>query len=330
MELNNQDYEVHSFYNLSRYLFLKIERDYNSIVEKSGITLPQLRVLWIINSFPGITPGRISEIGCWTNPTVTNIIKKLILKKLIIVNSHSNKKYKKTNLTESGFKMIEFNKQSKGSSFPIVKLIHTIKEEELCSLILMYRYLADKCGYSLIFDYIDKLNELSLKIRYDSFDCGEQRTLKNLIALYNLLRVFVLTVENSHSILLKNMDLTYPQLRALKIISAYSGITSLELSKIALWSPSSANLVVKNLYTKGLIYKNKGTVKNSLHIFANEKVKLMLNSDAVNNEASIIPIKILKSFKSDMLNCLNGYLLSLNLSLDNTMVRDYIIRTYKI
>ena len=73
-------FNIHSLYNIARYAFLKIESNYARTVETSGITLPQLRILWIIKVFPGISLSNVAKIGCWTSPTVSNMIKILMRK----------------------------------------------------------------------------------------------------------------------------------------------------------------------------------------------------------------------------------------------------------
>ena len=315
----------HEFYILSRYLFLKIEREYAKIVEKSGVTLPQLRILWIISAFPGANSSMISKIGCWTPPTVSRMIKILLEKKLISRDISKNKS-KGIHITEQGIEAIQANKQSYGSSFPLLKLLGVSREDELDSLIGVYRYTALESGNNYIMNYIDRVNELSLKIDYSAFPDADRSKLKKLVALYNLLRVFVLSVENAHSILLKELDLTYPQMRALMVIRAYRGITSSHLAEIALWSPSSANLVVKNLLAKDLIYKNKGTVKNSLHIYTTRKGEKLLDIDSEENENKIGTLNLLDNVPSYKLGELNRFLHGLNESVNNHMVVDFIDR----
>ena len=102
MEQNEYLFNVHSLYNLARYAFLKIESNYARNVETSGITLPQLRILWIIKVFPGISLSNIARIGCWSSPTVSNMIKILMNKKLIFKEETINKKVYKFQLTEIG------------------------------------------------------------------------------------------------------------------------------------------------------------------------------------------------------------------------------------
>jgi len=316
----------YEFYTLSRYLFLKIERNYSTIVEKSGVTLPQLRVLWIINAFPGANSSMISKIGCWTRPTVTKIIKILISKNLVQKDLTPNKKSKSIHLTAEGSDIIEINKQTNNSNFPLLKLLNHIDSIELNELLNIYSYTAIKSNNVFILDYIERINTLSLKIQYETFPKSDQPKLKNLVALYNLLRVFVLSVENAHSLLLKDLNLTYPQLRALKIIKAFKGITSVQLSELALWSPSSANLVVKNLYGKGLLYKNKGPVKNSLHIYITEKAENVIIRDAAENENKISTLNMLNDVPEEKLKQLNVLLHSLNESVNNHMVVEFIDR----
>ena len=315
----------HEFYTLSRYLFLNIEREYAKIVEKSGVTLPQLRILWIISAFPGANSSLISKIGCWTPPTVSRMIKILLEKKLINRDISKNKS-KGIHLTDQGIEIIQANKQSYGSSFPLLKLLRVSREDELDSLIGIYRYTALESGNTYIMDYIDRINELSLKIDYSTFPNADQSKLKSLVALYNLLRIFVLSAENAYSLLLKKLDLTYPQRRALMIIRAYRGITSSHLAEIALWSPSSSNLVVKNLLAKDLIYKNKGTVKNSLHIYSTRKAEKMLDIDSEENENKIATLNLLDNLPSYKLEELDSFLHYLNESVNNDMVVDFINR----
>jgi DNA-binding MarR family transcriptional regulator len=315
----------HEFYILSRYLFLKIEREYAKIIEQSGVTLPQLRILWIISAFPGANSSMISKIGCWTPPTVSRMIKILLEKNLVSRDTPSGKS-KGIQLTAEGLKIVQANRQNHGSSFPLLKLLDVSEQKELDGLIAVYRYTALESGNRSIMDYIDKINELSLKIDFNAFPQEVQPRLKSLVTLYNLLRVFVLSVENTHSLLLKKLDLTYPQMRALTVIRAFRGITSLQLAEIALWSASSANLVVKNLLAKDLIYRNKGAVKNSLHLHTTQKADAVLDRDSEDNQNKIGTLNLLDNVPADKLRELNAFLLFLNLSVKNDMVVDFVDR----
>jgi DNA-binding MarR family transcriptional regulator len=312
----------HEFYILSRYLFLKIEREYANIVEQSGVTLPQLRILWIIRAFPGANSSMISKIGCWTPPTVSRMIK-ILLEKDLVSRDLSSGKSKGIHLTNHGLDIIESNRQHHGSSFPLLKLLDASEQKELDGLIAVYKYTALESGNRYIMDYIDKINELSLKIDFTAFPQKEQPRLKSLVTLYNLLRVFVLSVENTHSLLLKKLDLTYPQMRALTVIRAFRGITSLQLAEMALWSASSANLVVKNLLAKDLIYRNKGAVKNSLHLYTTRKADAVLDRDSEDNENKIGTLNLLENVPADKLRELNTFLHFLNKSVKNDMVVDF-------
>ncbi len=313
------------FYTLSRYLFLKIEREYANLVEKSGVTLPQLRILWIISAFPGANSTMISNIGCWTPPTVSRMIK-ILLEKNLIDRDASGSKSKGIHLTAKGLATIQENRQLHGSAFPLFKLMDATEKDELDSLISVYKYTAVESGNDLIMDYIDKVNDLSLKIDYSTFPEADQARLRKLVELYNLLRVFVLSVENSHSLLLNKLGLTYPQMRALTVIKAYSGLTSSQLAEIALWSPSSANLVVKNLLSKNLIYRKKGVVKNSLHMYVTDKAVEVLNEDSKENENKIGTLNLLDDVPKEKLRELNVLLHTLNKSVNNDMVVDFIDR----
>lgn len=112
----------HFIYNLSRYIFLRSEYEYNKIVEASGITLPQLRVLWIIKAFPGISLGEIARIGYWAPPTVTKMLRALIRKGFVEKEEHGNKKVYKLMITKVGDECISANKQGNNLDFPLIKI----------------------------------------------------------------------------------------------------------------------------------------------------------------------------------------------------------------
>ena len=329
MKYSSKIFEIYSFYNLSRYLFLKIEKTYNSIVLKSGITLPQLRVLWSINTYPGICSNEIAIIGCWSRPTVSNILKKLIEKNLIIVDSSSNNKMKKITITRTGIKYINLNMQEKGHEFPLFDILNSFNVGELRILNDAYKYFMNKSNNSFILEYIEKINKTSLEIDFESFKLCEKDFLKHIICLYNCLRIFILTIENNHNVLLKKFDLTYPQLRALKIIKAFEAITSVELSEIAIWSPSTANLIVKNLYNKNLIEKKRGNIKNYLHLYITDKGSSIINDDISLNNKKIEMLNLVDDFTTEEIRTLNKLLYRLNSCLHNDMVKDYILKSYK-
>lgn len=327
MKLTEKTYEIHKFYNLTRYLFLKIEYDYSTTVELSGITLPQLRVLWIINSFPGISLGKIAKFGSWTSPTVSNILKILNTKKLVLIDKSEKSKFKNIHLTNEGFNYIEKNKQKDGANFQLFKLMHSINKDDLSYIIDTFKKIITQSNNSYIFEYIDKINELSLKIDYVKFDEDSQKILKNLVELYNVIRIFVLKIENEHSLLLRDIGLTYPQLRALIICNSFEGITSMELSKMGLWSPSTANLIVRNLFNKNLVYKRKGSVKNTIHIYITENGRQLVIRDFKENQNRIKLIELINKFDNEELRKSNEILSILNSTVKNHMIMEYISKT---
>jgi DNA-binding MarR family transcriptional regulator len=330
MQNNITLFNIHSLYNLSRYIFLKIEHNYNALVETSGITLPQLRVLWIIKSFPGISLGEIAKIGCWASPTVTMILKSLMKENLVYRDANENKKLYKLKLTEEGNKYIEINKQGHNENFILLKLMDLFDKDELAFVIKIFTKLAINEENVIILDYINKLNTSSLKIDYDKFDKSFRIPLENLVCFYNLLRTFILNVESNHRKLLTKFNITYSQLRTLWIIEAFPGITSIQLSEISFKSPSTANSLVKTLFNNGLIYKEKSTVKNSLYLYISEKGENLIIEDFKTNQNNLsIFNNIHKISKDDLINT-NHLLEVINIFLENKVVPTYIEMTFKL
>lgn len=327
---NNKTLATHAFYNLSRYCFLNIEYNYSSVVEANGITLPQLRILWILKAFPGISVGEIATMGYWSCPTVTNILKILAKKHLVVKDETGNKKLYKLNVTSEGEKYIGMNKQGKSNNFHLFDLLNLFDEAELDFIVDFYKNIIVKCGKEHIFQYVDRINSLSLKVDYREFSGKEVKIIKKLVFFYNALRIFVLHMERNHSLLLRDLNLTYPQLRALWIIEAFPGINSRTLSSLAFWAPSTANLVVKNLYTKDLIFKEKSTVKNSLYLYINSKGEKLLIEDFKLNSERLIIHDYMKEIVEKKLEKINNYLYTINKRLQNYMVEIYLEKTHEI
>ena len=330
MEQNEYLYNVHALYNLARYAFLKIESNYARNVESSGITLPQLRILWIIKVFPGISLSNIARIGCWPSPTVSNMIKILINKELIFKGETINKKVYKLQLTQVGNDFINKNKQNKQKKFYIFDLIDLYSHSELDFIIDIFTRIIIKEKKEFIFEYIEKINEMNLKIDLTDFDTNKISIIKKIISIYNLLRTFILTIKSNHSELLNEFNVTYAQLRALWIIAAFPGITSSELSKISFWSPSTVHVIVKNLNNKHFIYKEKALIKNAYFLDISKQGKILIMEDYNKNQNTLLIFEELKDICLQDLLRLNNLLVSMNNKLGNYKTLEYIKKTYNI
>lgn len=330
MKLKNKLFDIHKFYNLSRYLFLNIEWNYNNFVSKTDITLPQLRVLWIINIFEGISLGEIAKIGCWSPPTVTKILKLLMEKGLVVREITENKKLYTLNLTEAGYKLIRLNKMKKQDNTALLQLISQVNENDLNFTIEILKLITINSNNTVLLEYIDKLNKLGLKVDFKDFNCREKLIIEKLILFYNLLRIFILTLVNNHRNLLSDFKLTYPQLRALWIVDAFPGITSARLSKLIYLAPSTVNIIVKKLYEKELIYKEKSKLKNSLFLYISEKGEELLIKEFDINQKSFLIYKNLEFLSGSQLFKLNKFMLNLNLFLKNDFVKEYIEETFLV
>ncbi|MBZ9685126.1 MarR family transcriptional regulator [Clostridium estertheticum] len=330
MEQNEYLFNVHSLYNLARYAFLKIESNYSRMVEPSGITLPQLRVLWIIKVYPGTSLSNIARIGSWTSPTVSNMMKILMSKKLIFKEETINKKMYKFQIAETGRWFIDINKQDKQKKFYLFDLIGIFSHSELDFIIAIFTKIIIKEKKEFIFDYIDKINQMNLKIDFNEFDIDTVNIIKKIINLYNLLRTFILTVKSNHREPLKEFNVTYPQLRALWIIAAFPGITSSELSEISFWSPSTVHVIVKNLNSKRFIHKEKALIKNAHYLDISEKGENLIIEDYKKNQKTLLIFQELKDISLQELLDLNGLLERMNNRLGNYKTEEYIKKTFDI
>lgn len=330
MDFRNKLFDIHEFYNLSRYAFLNIEWNYNNLVKKTGITLPQLRVLWIIKLFQGISLGEIAKIGCWSSPTVTKMLKILMEKKLVMREETSNKKLYTLNITQEGDKLIEMNKIKKCDNFELFQLMPVISKGNLNYIISIFKSIIMQSNNTFVFEYIKRINKLGLKIDFSEFNDDDIYILQQLICFYNLLRTFVLTIENNHRKMLCSLNLTYPQLRALWVIDAFPGITSIKLSELTYLAPSTINVIVKNLYEKKLIYKEKSEFKNSRFLYVSEVGEELLIREFEINQKSLLIYNNIKFLTIKDLLKINNIMFDINITLKNDFVKEYIKKTFSV
>lgn len=318
---------IHNFYNLSRYLFLNIEWNYNKYVEKNNITLPQLRVLWITALFPGISLVEVAEIAGWAPPTVTKILRNVIKKDLIINKENNNKKNYNLYVTEEGYECIKNNQIYKGEKFPLFELQNNISRVDLDFLNVLFKEVVVNMNKELILKYIERMNSKNYKIFIENFNEEDKILIHKLIYFYNCLRIVVLNIESIHRDMLKSLDLTYPQLRCLWIIEAFPGITSVELSKIAYISPSTANVIVKNIYKKDLIRKERSAYKNSLFLYIREEGEQLIKKDFNISQLYLNIYKSLEVIDENRIIEANEILSKMNQILGNNVVKEYVDKT---
>ncbi|MBU3180458.1 MarR family transcriptional regulator [Clostridium psychrophilum] len=331
MEQNEYLFKIHSLYNQARYAFLKIESNYARTVETSGITLPQLRILWIIKVFPGISLSNVARIGCWSSPTVSNMIKILINKELIFKEETINKKVYKFQLTEMGNWFININKQNKKKKkIYLFELIGLFSHKELDFIINIFTQIIIREKKEFIFEYIKRINEINLKIDIRDYDTNTVSIIKKTIILYNLLRTFILTIKSNHSAPLKEFNITHAQLRALWIIAAFPGITSSELSEISFWSPSTVHVIVKNLNSKYYIYKEKALIKNAHYLTISEIGERLIMRDYIKNQKTMRIFEELKEISFNDVVKLNCLLIRMNNRLGNYKTEEYVNKSFAI
>jgi predicted transcriptional regulator len=107
-------------------------------------------------------------------------------------------------------------------------------------------------------------------------------------------------------------------------------ITSIQLSEISFWSPSTANVVVKNLYTKGLILKEKSQFKNSLYLYLSEDGEKLIIEEFKANLKKLSIFNVADRVNLSVLDKVNTLLRRMNVLLMNNNTETYIERTFSI
>ncbi len=225
---------------------------------------------------------------------------------------------------------ININKQNKEKKIYLFDLIGIFSHKELDFIIEIFTKIIIKEKKEFIFDYIARINEMNLKIDITGYDENTISIIKKTISVYNLLRTFILTIKSNHSEPLKEFNITYAQLRALWIIEAFPGITSSELSEISFWSPSTVHVIVKNLYCKQYIHKEKALIKNAHYLDISKEGEVLIIEDYIKNQKTLLIFEELKDISPDDIISLNQLLVKMNNKLGNCKTEEYVKKTFAI
>lgn len=73
----NKNEILHVMLNLIRGLYKAIDEDWRKAAAKSGLTVSQQHLLWIMNFKDGCTLSEISEYGLWHLSTVMDLVERM-------------------------------------------------------------------------------------------------------------------------------------------------------------------------------------------------------------------------------------------------------------
>ncbi len=148
--------KIISIYNLLRTFILTVKSNHREPLKEFNVTYAQLRALWIIAAFPGITSSELSEISFWSPSTVHVIVKNLNSKhfihkeKALIKNAHY------LDISKQGENLIIEDYKKNQKTLLIFQELKDISLQEILKLNCLLERMNNRLGNYKTEEYIKK------------------------------------------------------------------------------------------------------------------------------------------------------------------------------
>jgi DNA-binding MarR family transcriptional regulator len=125
------DYYFNIFLNLIRATYMNLEKEWEKVANKSGLTHAQQHALWILHLDNGLTLEELGNIAMWNKSTTSMLISRLekkgfVQKEKYMENSRTIKIY----ITEEGIKTVRESVNT-DIAFRFMGMLRNLDEKEV-------------------------------------------------------------------------------------------------------------------------------------------------------------------------------------------------------
>jgi MarR family protease production transcriptional regulator HPr len=107
LDKQTNDYYFNLFLNLSRALYMNLEKDWDAEAQLCGISYAQQHCLWILHVQDGLTLSQLGNIAIWNKSTTSAMVSRLEAKGLVYKKREEHSHEVRVFLTDAGKEKIE-------------------------------------------------------------------------------------------------------------------------------------------------------------------------------------------------------------------------------
>ena len=107
LDRQKNDYYFNLFLNLTRALYMQLEKDWDKEAKVCGISYAQQHALWLLHVQDGLTLEELGNIAIWNKSTTSALISRLEKKGLVEKRKEENSRLIRIYLTKEGYDKIE-------------------------------------------------------------------------------------------------------------------------------------------------------------------------------------------------------------------------------
>lgn len=107
LDRKKNDYYFNLFLNLTRALYMQLEKDWDKEAKVCGISYAQQHALWLLHVQDGLTLEELGNIAIWNKSTTSALISRLEKKGLVEKRKEENSRVIRIYLTQEGYRKIE-------------------------------------------------------------------------------------------------------------------------------------------------------------------------------------------------------------------------------
>ncbi len=130
MDKKRNDYYFNIFLNLSRAIYMQLEKGWDNEARVSGITYAQQHALWLLHVQDGLTLEEIGNIAIWNKSTTSALISRLAKKGLVYKEKEEGGRTIRIYLTKEGKKKIN-DSVNTNECLSYMSLLKDLDEEKI-------------------------------------------------------------------------------------------------------------------------------------------------------------------------------------------------------
>ena len=160
LDRQKNDYYFNLFLNLTRALYMQLEKDWDKEAKVCGISYAQQHALWLLHVQDGLTLEELGNIAIWNKSTTSALISRLEKKGLVEKRKEENSRLIRIYLTQEGVKKIEESTNTE-ECLEYMSTFKEYEEEEVIKMISVLSKLFMEVSKDKNSDFERFINEYS-------------------------------------------------------------------------------------------------------------------------------------------------------------------------
>lgn len=160
LDRQKNDYYFNIFLNMTRAIYMQLEKDWDKEAKVCDISYAQQHALWLLHVQDGLTLEELGNIAIWNKSTTSALISRLEKKGLVQKKKEENSRTIRIYLTEEGYRKIEESTNTK-ECIEYMSVLKKFDEQEVIEILNHLKFIMDIINKDRNPDFNTFINEYS-------------------------------------------------------------------------------------------------------------------------------------------------------------------------